>query len=149
WLSPTSTSFRSTSAVYPPFPMPPAARACCPRAATWPATTSPRPSRSGFRCAVALSPGGLPATWLAGRWHANGAGPRPMPHTPGHQRRSSGTSSAPTTRHVPAMLVETFVRRAVARRPQNMAVVACFYAVRDLPYALDRAHDADGLLVQG
>jgi transglutaminase-like putative cysteine protease len=28
-------------------------------------------------------------------------------------------------------------------------VVACFYAIRDLPYALDGAHDAHGLLEQG
>ena len=47
------------------------------------------------------------------------------------------------------MLAETFVRRAIARRPQSPPVVACFYAVRDLPYALDGAHDADGLLSQG
>jgi hypothetical protein len=43
----------------------------------------------------------------------------------------------------------TFVRGAVARRPQSSPVVACFYAVRDLPYALDGAHDADGLHSQG
>jgi transglutaminase-like putative cysteine protease len=47
------------------------------------------------------------------------------------------------------VLVEAFVGRAVAARPQSMPVVACFYAVRDLPYALDGAHDAAGLLVQG
>jgi hypothetical protein len=47
------------------------------------------------------------------------------------------------------MLAETFVRQAVARRPQSPPVAACFYAVRDLPYALDGAHDADGLLAQG
>jgi hypothetical protein len=28
-------------------------------------------------------------------------------------------------------------------------VVPCFYALRDLPYALDGAHDAEGLLTQG
>jgi hypothetical protein len=42
-----------------------------------------------------------------------------------------------------------FVARAVARRPQSAPVEACYYAVRDLPYALDGAHDAAGLLVQG
>ena len=55
----------------------------------------------------------------------------------------------PQKGHLGAMLVEAFVRRAVARRPDSMPVVACFCAVRDLPYALDGAHDAGGLLVQG
>jgi len=47
------------------------------------------------------------------------------------------------------MLIETFLKRAVAWCTQRPPVVACFYAVRDLPYALDGAHDAHGLLQQG
>jgi transglutaminase-like putative cysteine protease len=47
------------------------------------------------------------------------------------------------------MLADAFIWRAVAYRSQSPPVVACFYAVRDLPYALDGAHDADGLLSQG
>jgi hypothetical protein len=47
------------------------------------------------------------------------------------------------------MHAETFVGQAVARRPQNVPMVACYYAVRDLPYALDGAHDAAELIVQG
>lgn len=47
------------------------------------------------------------------------------------------------------MPAETFLKRAVARRPQNVPMVACYYAVRDLPYALDGAPDAAELLTQG
>jgi hypothetical protein len=39
---------------------------------------------------------------------------------------------------------EKFVREAIARRLQSVPVVACFYSVRDLPYALDGGHDAEG-----
>lgn len=42
-----------------------------------------------------------------------------------------------------------FVADAVSRRPALAPLVACFYAVRDLPYALDGANDAAGLLRQG
>lgn len=44
------------------------------------------------------------------------------------------------------MLGEMFVRHAVAFRPDVAPMVACFFAVRDVPYAIDGAHDADGLL---
>lgn len=47
------------------------------------------------------------------------------------------------------MLAEKFVRQALAGRPQSLPVVACFYAVRDLPYALDGAHHAADLALQG
>jgi len=47
------------------------------------------------------------------------------------------------------LLVEAFIKRAEAHRPHSMPVVACFYAVRDLPYALDGANNADELLAQG
>jgi hypothetical protein len=42
-----------------------------------------------------------------------------------------------------------FVSAAVQRRREVAPIVACFYAVRDLPYALDGAHDRAGLLLQG
>lgn len=43
-------------------------------------------------------------------------------------------------------LAGAFVRRAAEQQPELPPLVACFYAVRDLPYALDGAHDAAGLL---
>jgi Transglutaminase-like superfamily len=42
-----------------------------------------------------------------------------------------------------------FVSAAVTRRREVAPIVACFYAVRDLPYALDGAHDGAGLLLKG
>jgi len=43
-------------------------------------------------------------------------------------------------------LAGAFVRRAAEQQPELPPLVACFYAVRDLPYALDGARDAAGLL---
>lgn len=45
-------------------------------------------------------------------------------------------------------LTEAFVREAVRRRGDVVPLAACFRAVRDLPYALDGAHDAHGLVLQ-
>jgi hypothetical protein len=44
--------------------------------------------------------------------------------------------------------VEAFVAEAVEQYPGIAPVVSCFYAVRDLPYALDGSHDGLDLLVQ-
>jgi transglutaminase-like putative cysteine protease len=47
------------------------------------------------------------------------------------------------------MLLDSFVRQALARRSESLPSVAAWRAVRDLPYALDGAHDAEGLLAVG
>jgi len=46
-------------------------------------------------------------------------------------------------------VIGAFAGHARARFPQLSPAAACFYAVRDMPYALDGAHDATGLLEQG
>jgi hypothetical protein len=40
-------------------------------------------------------------------------------------------------------LAGAFVRQTLVRWPEMPPLVTCFYAVRDLPYALDGAHDSD------
>lgn len=47
------------------------------------------------------------------------------------------------------MLVQAFVADAVGRYTHVAPVVSSFYAVRDLPYALDGAHDGVSLLRHG
>ncbi|HEX3493515.1 MAG TPA: transglutaminase family protein [Streptosporangiaceae bacterium] len=46
-------------------------------------------------------------------------------------------------------MISAFAQHARARFPDLPPAVACFFAVRDLPYALDGGHDAAGLLEQG
>lgn len=44
--------------------------------------------------------------------------------------------------------MDAFVEEAIRQSPGVSAAVACFYAVRDLPYAMDGEHDAPSLMIR-